>query len=91
MILDLTQGFGDFPEYKLFKFPDGSIKFGLKKDIEFRVSTGNVIVVKTTLRSNDDLFVLALVKSLKTKSTLNKILVPVALGVGVFTGYQIAK
>ena len=27
MILDLTQGFGDFPEYKLFKFPDGSIKF----------------------------------------------------------------
>ena len=31
------------------------------------------------------------VKSLKTKSTLNKILVPVALGVGVFTGYQIAK
>lgn len=31
------------------------------------------------------------VKSLKTKSTLNKILVPVALGVGGFVGYQIAK
>lgn len=71
MILDLTQGFGDFPEYKLFKFPDGSIKFELKKDIEFRVSTGNMIVVKTTLRSNDDLFVLALVKSVIKRRYVN--------------------
>lgn len=71
MILDLTQGFGDFPEYKLFKFPDGSIKFELKKDIEFRVSTGNIIVVKTTLRSNDDLFVLALVSSVIKRKYVN--------------------
>lgn len=35
MILDLTQGFGDFPEYKLFKFPDGSIKFELEKILSF--------------------------------------------------------
>ena len=31
MIIDLRQGFGDFKDYKLFKFPDGSIKFELKK------------------------------------------------------------
>lgn len=27
MIIDLRQGFGDFPDYKIFKFPDDSIKF----------------------------------------------------------------
>jgi ribose-phosphate pyrophosphokinase len=55
MILDLRQGFGDFPEYKLFKFPDNSIKFELK-------SSDPVTRVITTLRTNDDIIALAFVK-----------------------------
>ena len=54
MILDLRQGFGDFNDYKLIKFPDNSIKFELKT-IEI------VTDIITTLRNNDDLMVLLLV------------------------------
>lgn len=58
MVIDLRQGFGDFPEYKLFKFPDGSIKFELKK----KMIEGNSIIIKATLRNSDDILALAMIK-----------------------------
>lgn len=55
MVLDLRQGFGDFHNYKLTKFPDNSIKFELKT---------NAVITKVvvTLRTNDDILGLALIK-----------------------------
>lgn len=61
-VLDLRQGFGEFEQYKLFKFPDNSIKFILKEDIENRFTSVPTIVVRTRLLSNDDIITLALVK-----------------------------
>jgi len=55
MILDLTRGFGDFPEYKLFKFPGGEIHFKAKIDLK------ETIKIETRINSSDDLITLALV------------------------------
>lgn len=65
MVIDLRKGFGDFEDYKLFKFPDNSIKFELKDEISgLRVILEEgPIEVKTTLRTSDDLLILGLVKS----------------------------
>ena len=54
MVLDLRRGFGDFYDYKLFKFPDNSTKFELK-------TGGTVTKVVTTLRTNDDIVALLLI------------------------------
>ena len=59
MIIDLRKGFGDFEDYKLFKFPDNSIKFELKYDLEDNYKE---VIIRTTLRSMEDLFTLAMVK-----------------------------
>lgn len=61
--IDLRGGFGEFETHKLFKFPDESIKFELSN-----VSFTNSIDVLTTLRSNDDIITLALVKSTLDKA-----------------------
>ena len=61
-VLDLRQGFGEFEQYKLSKFPDNSIKFILKEDIENKFTSVPTIVVRTRLISNDDIIALALVK-----------------------------
>lgn len=61
-ILDLRQGFGEFEQYKLFKFPDNSIKFILNKDTENLYATVPIIIVRTRLLTNDDIIVLSLVK-----------------------------
>jgi len=57
MIIDLKRGFGDFEEYKLSKFPDNSIKFELKVDIE----SWEEVLILTTFRSSDDILALGLV------------------------------
>ena len=66
-----------------------------KTDIKTQLTTAeeDILKRKELQKSADDNInnLKSQVKSLKTKSTLNKILVPVALGVGVFTGLQIAK
>ncbi|HNV97502.1 MAG TPA: hypothetical protein PKL13_04355 [bacterium] len=54
MILDLTKGFGDYENYKLFKFPDESIKFILKTD-------EIIETVVTRFKNNDDLISLLFV------------------------------
>jgi len=54
MILDLRKGFGDFDDYKLFKFPDGSVKFECKSIIQYSK-------VITTLRTNEDIIALLMV------------------------------
>jgi len=54
MVLDLRQGFGDFSNYKLTKFPDNSIKFELK-------TLKIVSEIITTLRTNDDIITLLMV------------------------------
>jgi len=61
-ILDLRQGFGEFKQYKLFKFPDNSIKFILNKDTENPYTTIPIIIVRTRLLSNDDIITLSLLK-----------------------------
>lgn len=55
MVLNLREGFGDFHNYKLTKFPDNSIKFELKT---------NAVISKivVTLRTSDDILALALIK-----------------------------
>lgn len=57
LIIDLREGLGYFENYKLFKFPDNSLKFGLQY-----YDSVNKIKVITTLRTNDDIIVLGLVK-----------------------------
>lgn len=59
MVINLKQGFGDFEEYKLFKFPDNSIKFELKQELE----EAEEVVIETTFRTSDDIFALGLVAS----------------------------
>lgn len=70
-VLDLRQGFGEFEQYKLSKFPDNSIKFILKEDIENRFTSVPTIVVRTRLLSNDDIIVLALVKDVIDNKYVN--------------------
>lgn len=65
--IDLNQGFGDFDNYKLFKFPDNSIKFELKNETKAFNSGTDIdpsqIRVSISLRNSEDLIVLGLVKS----------------------------
>ena len=70
-VLDLRQGFGEFEQYKLSKFPDNSIKFMLKEDIENRFTSVPTIVVRTRLISNDDIIALALVKDVIDNKYVN--------------------
>ncbi len=70
-VLDLRQGFGEFEQYKLSKFPDNSIKFILKEDIENRFTSVPTIIVRTRLISNDDIIVLALVKDVIDNKYVN--------------------
>ena len=70
-VLDLRQGFGEFEQYKLSKFPDNSIKFILKEDIENRFTSVSTIVVRTRLLSNDDIIALALVKDVIDNKYVN--------------------
>lgn len=70
-VLDLRQGFGEFEQYKLSKFPDNSIKFILKEDIENRFTIVPTIVVRTRLLSNDDIITLALVKDVIDNKYVN--------------------
>ena len=70
-VLDLRQGFGEFEQYKLSKFPDNSIKFILKEDIENRFTSVPTIVVRTRLLSNDDIIALALVKDVIDNKYVN--------------------
>lgn len=70
-VLDLRQGFGEFEQYKLSKFPDNSIKFILKEDIENRFTSVPTIVVRTRLLSNDDIIALALVKDVINNKYVN--------------------
>lgn len=70
-VLDLRQGFGEFEQYKLSKFPDNSVKFILKEDIENRFTSVPTIVVRTRLISNDDIIVLALVKDVIDNKYVN--------------------
>ena len=70
-VLDLRQGFGEFEQYKLSKFPDNSIKFILKEDIENRFTSVPTIVVRTRLISNDDIIALALVKDVIDNKYVN--------------------
>lgn len=70
-VLDLRQGFGKFKQYKLSKFPDNSIKFILKEDIENRFTSVPTIVVRTRLISNDDIIALALVKDVIDNKYVN--------------------
>jgi ribose-phosphate pyrophosphokinase len=62
MLIDLTQGYGEFSTHKLFQFPDGSIKFELSVYIDPNDSFRGDTIVKTRLRSHEDIFTLALVK-----------------------------
>ena len=70
-VLDLRQGFGEFEQYKLSKFPDNSIKFILKEDIENRFTSVPTIIVRTRLISNDDIIALALVKDVIDNKYVN--------------------
>jgi ribose-phosphate pyrophosphokinase len=70
-VLDLRQGFGEFEQYKLSKFPDNSIKFILKKDVENNFIIVPTIVVRTRLLSNDDIIALALVKDVIDNKYVN--------------------
>ena len=70
-VLDLRQGFGEFEQYKLSKFPDNSVKFILKEDIENRFTSVPTIVVRTRLLSNDDIIALALVKDVINNKYVN--------------------
>ena len=70
-VLDLRQGFGEFEQYKLSKFPDNSIKFILKEDVENRFPSVPTIVVRTRLLSNDDIIALALVKDVIDNKYVN--------------------
>ena len=70
-VLDLRQGFGEFEQYKLSKFPDNSIKFILKEDVENRFTSVPTIVVRTRLLSNDDIITLALVKDVINNKYVN--------------------
>lgn len=65
MILDLTQGFGDYEKYKLFKFPDESIKFVLKTNEEIE----QVIV---RFKNNDDLISLLFVSDVIQRTQKEK-------------------
>lgn len=62
MLIDLTQGYGEFSTHKLFQFPDGSIKFELSVYIDPNDSFRGDTIVKTRLRNHEDIFTLALVK-----------------------------
>ena len=62
MLIDLTQGYGEFSTHKLFQFPDGSIKFELSVYIDPSDSFRGDTIVKTRLRNHEDIFTLALVK-----------------------------
>ena len=70
-VLDLRQGFGEFEQYKLSKFPDNSIKFILKEDVENRFPSVPTIVVRIRLLSNDDIIALALVKDVIDNKYVN--------------------
>jgi len=60
MTLDLRTGFGDYEQYKLFKFPDNSIKFILEdKVMDYEPEH---ICIRYTLRNSDDLIALGLIK-----------------------------
>lgn len=61
MKLDLRQGFGDFHNYKLTKFPDNSIKFELK-------TSATITQVVYTLRTNDDIIALLLVSDVLNRN-----------------------
>lgn len=61
MIIDLRKGFGKFEEYELFKFPDNSIKFILNKGAFSYYDTKDITII-ISLRTNDDLIILGLVK-----------------------------
>lgn len=62
MLIDLTMGYGDYSSHKIFKFPDGSIKFELKMKPDAFVPSRADGLVKIRLRNHEDLFTLALVK-----------------------------
>jgi ribose-phosphate pyrophosphokinase len=55
--INLRNGFGDFEDYKLFKFPDNTIKFFYKGDIK------NSIKLHIVLRTNDDLIALGIISN----------------------------
>ncbi len=55
MILNLTKGFGKFPEYDLFKFPGGEIHFKAKFDLK------DELFIHTRLNSSDAILTLAIV------------------------------
>ena len=60
MTIDIRKGFGDFEDYKLFKFPDNSIKFILKdKVLNYEPES---ICIRYTLRNSDDIIALGLIK-----------------------------
>lgn len=61
-VLDLTQGFGKFKQYELTKFPDNSIKFILNENIENVLDDVSIIIVKCSLKNNDDIIALSLIK-----------------------------
>jgi ribose-phosphate pyrophosphokinase len=63
MVLDIRQGFGEFHEYKLFKFPDNSIKFELK-------TNAKITKVVTTLRNSDDILALLMIFNVLHKLAL---------------------
>lgn len=59
--IDLRKGFGEFRDYNLFKFPDNTIKFKLTLGYD-KIQEATQIHIITTLRTNDDIITLALVK-----------------------------
>lgn len=67
MILDLTKGFGDFPEYKLFKFPGGEIHFKAKFDLK------EPFMVVIRLNTAEDILTLAIVTETLYKDGATKI------------------
>ncbi len=55
MVLDLTQGLGDFEDYKAWKFPGGELDFNLKKELT------EDIEIRVRIDSSDDLILLCIV------------------------------
>lgn len=56
-ILNLTQGFGDFEDYKLFKFPGGEIHYIQK----LLLSEDDKVLIRIRVNSSDDILALGIV------------------------------
>lgn len=54
MVIDLRQGWGKFPEYELYKFPDNSVKFKFNQPAVHE----DYVHVIISFRSNDDIIAL---------------------------------